>query len=464
MKHCLEDLNIENLNIEMLHTQTGSGSPTKHVDEGFEYVRRVAPWETPQKHVPPEILGKIFVHCLDGEAVFIPPKASPSMPWLLGQICSRWRTIALEEHQLWDNVVIASCKFFPRLALEEVIRRSGESRIINLNHVPGEYFKIILPTLRRHCNRFQSLEIEITRPTATLLSEMCLFDRLESLEIHYGHALHTPNSDDPSRTEFSAPPSLRKLILSSDISDHLPLNNTRINPAAPFWERLTYLEVKNNTCVPIFTMLHILGQCKALVECSLLLCDDSGSIRDESERVTVPSLQLITAQSVDPILTDFFASLNLPSLRILKMVGLSEPWPQHEILALIDRSGCNLEGFYNADFTMPPECVMPLIRAMPCVAHVSLDTDAPIPCSTIDTIISENLLPYLVFVTAWFDSSHAALKLVETTWARSVSPGGGIRDGVLYIDSADIRADEEACRVLKRVVSQSGGSLGISVC
>ncbi|KAJ6454279.1 hypothetical protein DFH09DRAFT_889174, partial [Mycena vulgaris] len=56
----------------------------------------------PVRHLPPEILGQIFLY-------FVPSLHYDSdwkshrvgLPWKLGHICRLWRTVALSLSQLW---------------------------------------------------------------------------------------------------------------------------------------------------------------------------------------------------------------------------------------------------------------------------------------------------------------------------------------------------------------------------
>ncbi|KAF9458840.1 hypothetical protein BDZ94DRAFT_1123845, partial [Collybia nuda] len=55
---------------------------------------------SPHKHLPPEVLSTIFVFCTDNQPTSL-PSCHSGLPWVLLQVCSRWRQIALAEHRLW---------------------------------------------------------------------------------------------------------------------------------------------------------------------------------------------------------------------------------------------------------------------------------------------------------------------------------------------------------------------------
>ncbi|KAJ7154283.1 hypothetical protein C8R46DRAFT_448588 [Mycena filopes] len=54
--------------------------------------------------LPPEILGEIFMHCLEGLGEIVPnPK---NAPLLLCNICRRWREVALSTPRLWSSLAV----------------------------------------------------------------------------------------------------------------------------------------------------------------------------------------------------------------------------------------------------------------------------------------------------------------------------------------------------------------------
>ncbi|KAF8073299.1 hypothetical protein FPV67DRAFT_1409700 [Lyophyllum atratum] len=60
----------------------------------------------PYKRLPIEILSEIFVRTLDHYSVDFPPANYSAAPWVLQQICSSWRRVALNEPRLWNDLTI----------------------------------------------------------------------------------------------------------------------------------------------------------------------------------------------------------------------------------------------------------------------------------------------------------------------------------------------------------------------
>ncbi|KAG6807158.1 hypothetical protein H0H92_008595 [Tricholoma furcatifolium] len=64
----------------------------------------------PHRRLPSELLARIFIFAVTGETYTIPPWGGiPNrLPWILGQVCSRWRQIVSAEPRLWNKVELIS--------------------------------------------------------------------------------------------------------------------------------------------------------------------------------------------------------------------------------------------------------------------------------------------------------------------------------------------------------------------
>ncbi|KAJ7608991.1 hypothetical protein FB45DRAFT_762607, partial [Roridomyces roridus] len=59
---------------------------------------------SPLRRMPPEVLAEIFMSTLPEE--YKEPAKIDQSPWVLGRVCSRWRTIALSIPSLWSKFYI----------------------------------------------------------------------------------------------------------------------------------------------------------------------------------------------------------------------------------------------------------------------------------------------------------------------------------------------------------------------
>ncbi|KAF8055141.1 hypothetical protein FPV67DRAFT_1372518, partial [Lyophyllum atratum] len=72
-------------------------------EEVAEQLSRFRFAAAPYKRLPAEVLSDIFVWTLDGHSVYFPPASLSRAPWVLRQICSSWRQVALKEPRLWND-------------------------------------------------------------------------------------------------------------------------------------------------------------------------------------------------------------------------------------------------------------------------------------------------------------------------------------------------------------------------
>ncbi|KAJ7623808.1 hypothetical protein FB45DRAFT_115733 [Roridomyces roridus] len=68
---------------------------------------------SPLRRMPPEVLAEVFFWTLPEE--YKEPAKIDQSPWVLGHICSRWRTIALSIPFLWSKFYIARATDEPNL-------------------------------------------------------------------------------------------------------------------------------------------------------------------------------------------------------------------------------------------------------------------------------------------------------------------------------------------------------------
>ena len=60
---------------------------------------------TPIDVLPPELLKKIFVLCSASDTITHPRKNKA--PWVLTQVCSAWRRLAIGHSELWSSITIS---------------------------------------------------------------------------------------------------------------------------------------------------------------------------------------------------------------------------------------------------------------------------------------------------------------------------------------------------------------------
>ncbi|KAJ7649858.1 hypothetical protein FB45DRAFT_702608, partial [Roridomyces roridus] len=76
---------------------------TKRRVELGEFIQRHAPVLSAIRQLPNEILSAIFSECVDINAPFDPLKNGP---WVVFQVCRRWRAVAILSSELWCHFVL----------------------------------------------------------------------------------------------------------------------------------------------------------------------------------------------------------------------------------------------------------------------------------------------------------------------------------------------------------------------
>ncbi|KAF8066057.1 hypothetical protein FPV67DRAFT_1450656 [Lyophyllum atratum] len=59
----------------------------------------------PHKRLPTEVLSQIFVYAAVAESITFPPLLK-RVPWVLRNVCSKWRRVALNEIRLWNRFTV----------------------------------------------------------------------------------------------------------------------------------------------------------------------------------------------------------------------------------------------------------------------------------------------------------------------------------------------------------------------
>ncbi|PBK64930.1 hypothetical protein ARMSODRAFT_1022648 [Armillaria solidipes] len=84
-------------------------------------------------------------------------------PWVLGHVCSDWRTISRSCPTLWTNIYILPSLFYSSTFLEEYVSlcRDQPIQLELALQVHAEYIPDPLSVLVRHCQRWSSLDVTL---------------------------------------------------------------------------------------------------------------------------------------------------------------------------------------------------------------------------------------------------------------------------------------------------------------
>src|ERR1700683_838801 len=99
---------ISHIDCEIARLKDSAGELQHKRAALLTYTKNHTALVAPVRCLPPEILSEIFLHCMDPrwfgpEYNFHENPRLDKMPLLLGEICSRWRSIALSTPRLWAS-------------------------------------------------------------------------------------------------------------------------------------------------------------------------------------------------------------------------------------------------------------------------------------------------------------------------------------------------------------------------
>ncbi|KAJ7301661.1 hypothetical protein DFH08DRAFT_906622 [Mycena albidolilacea] len=78
----------------------------RHRAELVDFVKSHRAVISPLRRLPSEILLEIFEHCRLDHLTFLTAGPHRNMLWIISQVCSRWRTVALNSPMLWRRFVL----------------------------------------------------------------------------------------------------------------------------------------------------------------------------------------------------------------------------------------------------------------------------------------------------------------------------------------------------------------------
>lgn len=180
------------------------------------------------------------------------------------------------------------------------------------------------------------------------------------------------------------------------------------------WSQLSNLTLSS---IPISDFSTVLPMCTQLVTCTVSFLRDEEEIDSAQGFISLTKLRtlVINCEKHEGIgaLMDLLVT---PALKHLTLEGLKE-WPKDEVLQLIDRSSCAIEVFQVAEFVIPENDVVSLMRAMPELVEFSAFTSSPTSQETFDSITVENLAPKLQILQGWeVTSLRPTLVFLKSRW------------------------------------------------
>ncbi|RDB29751.1 hypothetical protein Hypma_014121 [Hypsizygus marmoreus] len=320
------------------------------------------PPEPPPQHqhelshakLPTEILCGIFALCIAGPTEV--PANQEKSPWNLSQVCSRWRQIALSQHDLWSDL-----RF--EMGGHEWDHCSS----------PGALYALLMQVvLSRSANRMLSLKFMIghREPTKTDIYPLAGCLRVHANRVSDMSVLEHEHEreEHPQALAFlkgTSFPNLRSMTVTVPIDDVTYYVS---------WSHLEHLKISHiRTDVDIWTLYDLLERCKSL---RTLASEIFYPLRWPNVIFCVCMLKLTDlvlhlTNMNGQMLTIFFDALRLPQLMKLDLLqgeeGISWGLP---LTIAITRSD-HLERLL-IDIHIPASDCDMLLRSLPCLVEFIL--------------------------------------------------------------------------------------------
>jgi len=315
--------------------------------------------------LPVEIVCEIFERFIEDDSLRPIYHDSPgpvisascrSDPTVLGQICSRWRDVAINLPKLWSNILIYNPKQSQVFLTNIWLKRSGNAPLnLKITFDNGDKNLVdvvaaaqILASFITHLESWKKIDFQLTldllgplyavifSPQKPLMLESVSF--MFSDAVRYGHK--TPGAYlDAIWKYFHSGPSLRQVVWSGD-----EVNNT-IPKHAPF-QQLTHVHAR--FLVAVDDILSFLAQVPLLREFWIedLRLPSKDSAVAVSPPLLLQHLRVLKVYSSEVRTGSLFASLTCPSLKTLEIKHYYLPCYASqdflEIPQLLLRSECRL--------------------------------------------------------------------------------------------------------------------------
>lgn len=327
----------------------------------------------------PEILAHIFLECLAdydsstiSELTYQNPRFPYFVPFLLSQVCSSWRTIALSEPRLWAIIRMSISDMASSQTVESrqsllrlFLRRSGEVPLFV--HIK-DHRAVLLPMVLEHSYRLIQAEFD-----TQALAIRCYFPRLRYL----GLVLYEREPDS-----FGVQQQQESQLLDS--WDQLLPNLTavRVRPSHVFshifqqlssqrfpWDRFTQLTLDSCGLSQCLDLLH---RGKELTQCNLHMCHETHGFPTGLSHISsnLHSLTLKVLADIHPgFLSGLFLHLSIPDVVNLsissayRFSGLF--WAQKDFLDMLDRSKCLLQTLSLDGIAMTDQDLLDCISRLP---------------------------------------------------------------------------------------------------
>ncbi|KAG5636207.1 hypothetical protein H0H81_008790 [Sphagnurus paluster] len=461
---CLSEREIQRAKVILNDAQCG----VRILDEDARAHLRIA--LAPHRRLPTEILAQIFVESAED---YFPHDLSVS-PWALRSVCSRWRTISLNDIRLWRRLTISNtynaysneCRLsFPlSFILDHLIPSEGPFSISLSAHNAWKTMEaMIIPNLPRMIEL--SLSIDdifdllhlITNPEFRIPEVVALEFRILPGFPVLPSGLSATGNVIAERGLMTAQ-KLRKLELSCAGFEEI----CRALLLLDFpWAQLVELDINNFNTNVLYT-LNVLNQCQNLEKLSLSFTQrhsqpqpSQGVVQLALRPMTLPHLTFMELTDAEDHVLSFFI---VPAL--IELVVDSKYLPVNEVIGLITKSRCKISIFRHPRPATYLFFARQLIEVLPHV-KVLICTPGLMQPEDLRDIGSGILLPYVKVLHCTARSPHAFLKMVEALVSLARSEENKIGGKLRKAETQNWEESQEYGAIFERLgeINRENGTL-----
>lgn len=396
---------------------------------------------------PNELLAELFVVSTVTPLIVPPPLQESDLPWALLRVSKKWRQVALETPDLWNNVRLdydqggrvwgsmgfseAQYMLERTVAVEKILGRTKDSKVsLEIRafsfYDTEKWMSRIFNLIARASTNISCLTIYFSFDVldAFLQLEPIHFPLLESISIDDGHAINAIDVSNisPMERQISVlhnTPRLRNFFLGANIA-------WKKNTTALDWAQLSNLTLRV-TQLPVEEAHTMLRLCPNLVSLRIT----PGTLMSQNTRpldqpVYLPSLTTLTVEFwATEELPTFLQPLVIPRLRrlLISYIFLKPDWDSRLISILSQYT--QLESLACRE-CMPVKDIHALLTALPTLRELLLPNDSALPEEVLPGLSEGTLLPRVEIVSCTIrpESLTAHLKMIQS---RGTSPGGVTR-------------------------------------
>lgn len=353
-------LNLKGMQAELLQIDNEIKHLQRHRQNIIQAMSEQKSLLAPIRRIPEDVLSEIFMLCPE------PPPATSFLknkaPFLLTQVCSRWRAVALSTQALWSSMIFDS-EFgaSPGLLQLWLLCSGGHPLDLDLSSLPSATKSAhnrrtaIIETLIEHQNRWQNVALFIRQSEFKMLEGVPgSFPSLRNI------ALMSDGSGEVKSTPLCIFENAPKL---TEVTFLIPTDPRLFS--LPWSQLKTYIMLHRSPAV----CLQSLQQCSNVITCRIhCTAAENDNVElsvNQQELPNLRSFRFRNTNNIAPILDHLIT----PSLTFLKIENSRDearitdiPVP---LVPFLERSSCRLQTLDLVRLVVPGSELIAILQQLP---------------------------------------------------------------------------------------------------